>query len=162
MIRPRLSSRLRGSQSHKIPGHSSLILPRSFLEADRCDLDVSRRTLDPRVGRLGRRVFGTTWARAINSFSLARASARLASCVRCIRDVIINTPSSVARLPANARRRRRTSSGSKRDRPASKRSWTAEETLLTFWPPGPDPRTKVVVNSEAGMNIDTFYFQSSP
>ena len=144
------------------PAQSSIARPRSFLEEDRCDFAVSRRTLEPSVGRLGRRVFGTTCALAISAFSRARASARLASCVRCTRDVIINTPSSVARLPANARRRCRTSAGSERDWPASKRSWTAVETLLTFWPPGPEARTKVMVSSESGMNMGKCYFQNSP
>ena len=144
------------------PAQSSFARPRSFLEEDRCDFAVSRRTLEPSVGRLGRRVFGTTCALAISSFSRARASARLASCVRCTRDVMINTPSCVARLPANARRRCRTSAGSERDWPTSKRSWTAVETLLTFWPPGPEARTKVIVSSESGMNMGKCYFQNSP
>lgn len=141
---------------------SSLVRPRNFFEEDRCDFAVSRRTLEASVGRLGRRVFGTTSARAISSFSRARASARLASWVRCTREVMINTPSCVARLPANARRRCRTSAGRERDWPASKRSWTAVETLLTFWPPGPEARTKVIVSSESGMNMGKCYFQNSP
>src|SRR5207302_7757100 len=58
---------------------SSLVGPRNFFEEDRFDFAVSRRTLEASVGRLGRRVFGTTSARAISSFSRARASARLAS-----------------------------------------------------------------------------------
>jgi hypothetical protein len=99
---------------------------------------------------------------AISSFSRARVSARLASCVRCTRDVMINTPSCVARLPDNSRRRCRTSAGSERDWPTSKRSWTAVETLLTFWPPGPEARTKVIVSSESGMNMGKCYFQNSP
>src|SRR5215831_6560571 len=140
---------------------SSFIRPRNFLEEDRCDFAVSRRILEPSVGRLGRRVFGTTSARAISSFSRARASAQLASCVRCAREVMINTPSCVARLPASARSRCRTSSGSERDWPASKRSWTAVETLLTFWPPGPEARTKIMVSSESGMNMGKCYFQNS-
>src|SRR5262245_2256300 len=72
-----------------------------------------------------------------------------------------NTPSCVARLPANARRRCRTWAGSERDWPTSKRSWTAVETLLTFWPPGPEARTKVIVSSESGMNMGKCYFQNS-
>jgi hypothetical protein len=36
------------------------------------------------------------------------------------------------------------------------------ETLLTFWPPGPEPRTKVIVSSESGMNMGKCYFQNSP
>src|ERR1022692_1641182 len=150
-----------GSRKNAYPDQSSFVRPRSFLEADRCDFAVSRRTLEPSVGRLGRRSFGTTSARAISSSSLARASARLASCVRCTREVMINTPSCVARLPANVRRRCRTSSGSERDWPTSKRSWTAVETLLTFWPPGPEARTKVIVSSESGMNMGKCYLQNS-
>src|SRR5258707_1081398 len=46
---------------------SSLVRPRSFLEKERCDFSVSRRTLEPSVGRLGRRVLVTIWARAISS-----------------------------------------------------------------------------------------------
>src|SRR6476646_10103012 len=141
---------------------SSLVRPRNFFAEDRCDFAASRRTLEARVGRLGRRVFGTTSARAISSFSRARASARLASWVRCTREVMINTPSCVARLPANARRRCRTSDGRERDWPTSKRSWTAVETLLTFWPPGPEARTKVIASSESGMNMGKCYFQNSP
>src|SRR5215475_3425255 len=140
---------------------SSLIRPRNFFEEDRCDFAVSRRTLEASVGRLGRRVFGTSSARAISSLSRARASARLASCVRCAREVMTNTPSRVARLPANARRRCRTFAGSERDWPALKRSWTAVETLLTFWPPGPEARTKVMVSSESGMIMGKCYFQNS-
>ena len=51
---------------------------------------------------------------------------------------------------------------SERDWPTSKRSWTAVETLLTFWPPGPEARTKVIVSSESGMNMGKCYFQNSP
>src|SRR5579885_169049 len=142
--------------------HSSLVRPRIFLEDARCDFSVSRRTFDARVGRLARLAFGTTSARATSSFSRARASARLASCVRCTREVMIKTPSCVTRLPANARRRCRTSAGSERDWPTSKRSWTAVETLLTFWPPGPEARTKVIVSSESGMIMGKRYPQNSP
>jgi hypothetical protein len=141
--------------------HSSFVWRRSLFEEDRFDFAVSLRILEPNVGRLGRRVFGTASARAISSSSRARASARLASCVRCWRAVMINTPSCVARLPANARRRCRTSSERARDWPTSKRSWTAVETLLTFWPPGPEARTKVIVSSESGMNMGKRYFQNS-
>src|ERR1700730_13078468 len=72
------------------PAQSSFVRPRSFLDEDRCDFAVSRRTLEPSVGRLGRRVFGTTCARAISSFRRARASARLASFGRFTRDVVSN------------------------------------------------------------------------
>lgn len=132
---------------------SSWVRLRSFFETERCDFSVRRRALEPSVGRLGRRALGTASARAISSSRRARASARLASWVRCSRAVMINTPSRVARFPAKARRRWRTCSGSEGDSPMSKRSWTAVETLLTFWPPGPEARTKVNCSSESGMNM---------
>ncbi len=53
------------------------------------------------------------------------------------------------------------SAGRVRDWPTSNRSWTAVDTLLTFWPPGPEARTKVTVSSESGMNIGKVYFQNS-
>ena len=146
---------------------SSLVRPRNFFEEDRCDFAVSRRTLEPSVGRLGRRVFGTTSARATSSFSRVRASARLAFCARCRpggddQHAVLRG----ATASANARRALLTAveaSGSERDWPRlSKRSWTAVETLLTFWPPGPEARTQVSVSSESGINIGKRYFQNSP
>jgi len=66
---------------------------------------------------------------------------------------MINTPSCVARLPANARRRWRTAAGSDGEWAAFQRNCTAVDTLFTFWPPGPDARTKVSVISESGMTM---------
>jgi len=68
-----------------------------------CDFAVRPTDLEPNVGRLGAAGFGTTCALAISSFSRARASARLASCVRCTRVRDDHTPSCVARLAGNAR-----------------------------------------------------------
>src|SRR3981189_894460 len=51
-------------------------------------------------------------------------------------------PSSVSRRPASARKRDFTGSDSTPVPARSKRSCTADATLLTFWPPGPDPLTK--------------------
>ena len=96
-----------GSISGK--AYSSRGWARCFLAVDRCAFSVNRRTFEPRVGRLGRRRFGTTLARATSSSSRARASARLASCVRCSRATMISTPSCVSRFPASANRRVRTS-----------------------------------------------------
>jgi hypothetical protein len=145
-----------------LKNQSSFGRPRIFFDEDRSDFAVSLRIFEPRVGRLGRRIFGATSARATSSFSRARTSARFASCVRCTRDVRIKTPSCVARFPANARRRCRTSAGSEGDCRISKRNCTAVETLLTFWPPGPDARTKVNVSSESGINMGKCYSKNTP
>src|SRR3954454_10658024 len=60
-------------------------------------------------------------------------------------------PSSVRRRPARARRRDFTASESAAVPARSKRSWTADATLLTFWPPGPEPRTNVSEKSPSGI-----------
>src|SRR6266567_3772351 len=75
------------------------------------------------------------------------ASARLRSWARWVRARMIRTPSLVRRPPASAMRRARTSLASDGERATSKRSCTAEETLLTFCPPGPDASTKLSESS---------------
>src|SRR5580692_6218564 len=60
-------------------------------------------------------------------------------------------PSSVSRRPASPRRRCFTDSDSAVLPSISNRSCTAEETLLTFWPPGPDARTKAYDRSLSGI-----------
>src|SRR5581483_6355987 len=62
-------------------------------------------------------------------------------------------PSSVSRRPASARRRAFTGSVRAVLPARSKRSCTAEATLLTFCPPGPDPRTKDSDKSLSGRTI---------
>src|SRR5882757_6425011 len=62
-------------------------------------------------------------------------------------------PSSVSRRPASARRRAFTGSASTTVPARSKRNWTAEATLLTFWPPGPDPRTNDNEISPSGITM---------
>src|SRR5258708_40137071 len=62
-------------------------------------------------------------------------------------------PSSVSRRPASARRRDFTGSGSTAVPARSKRSCTADATLLTFWPPGPDPLTKDSEISPSGITM---------
>src|SRR5690606_36410911 len=61
------------------------------------------------------------------------------------------TPSRVARAPAWSMRRVFTGSGRDCEAGTSKRSCTAVATLLTFWPPGPELRTKLNSNSESGI-----------
>src|SRR5882757_1205379 len=62
-------------------------------------------------------------------------------------------PSSVRRRPASARRRAFTGSANTVVPARSKRSCTAEATLLTFWPPGPDPRTNDSEISPSGITM---------
>src|SRR5262249_21114740 len=60
-------------------------------------------------------------------------------------------PSSVSRLPARARSRAFTASDTAAVPARAKRSCTADATLLTFCPPGPDPRPQVSDRSVSGM-----------
>src|ERR1700716_1625575 len=62
-------------------------------------------------------------------------------------------PSSVSRRPASARRRAFTGSVSTGVPARSKRNWTAEATLLTFCPPGPDPLTNDNEISLSGITM---------
>ena len=134
-----------------IAPYSSRGRPRNFFASPRSAFAVSRLTFDPNVGLLARRFFGTTSALATNSSSFARAAARFASCVRCSLAVINNTPSCVIRFPANAHSLSFTALGNAPDLPTSNRNSTAVDTLLTFWPPGPDARTNASLSSELGM-----------
>src|SRR6202167_3129667 len=110
-----------------------------------------RLSRDALVGLVGRRGRGAIAARRISSTRRASASTRLSRWVRWRGALITKIPSRVRRLPASRMRRLRTSSGNDGERPASKRSWTALETLLTFWPPGPDARMKLSSISRSSM-----------
>ena len=46
----------------------------------------------------------------------------------------------------------RTSVGSEGEWRTSKRSWTADATLLTFCPPGPEARTKLSESSDSSTD----------
>src|SRR6185295_10588339 len=63
------------------------------------------------------------------------------------------TPSLVSRLPAMRINRRATSFGRDGECRASKRSCTADETLLTFCPPGPEARTNDSESSDSSMEM---------
>src|SRR5262245_21031944 len=104
---------------------------------------------------VGRRGVGLTAACRIISNNRLRASSRLRSWVRCCCATITMTPSFVRRLPARRISRTATSLGNEGEWRASKRSWTADDTLLTFWPPGPDARTKDSASSDSSMEIES-------
>src|SRR5262245_40550097 len=104
---------------------------------------------------VGRRGVGLTAACRIISKSRLRASSRLRSCVRCCCATITMTPSFVRRLPARRISRTATSFGNEEEWRASKRSWTDDDTLLTFWPPGPEARIKDSDSSDSSMEIES-------
>jgi len=106
----------------------------------RFTFEAIRRSFDPVVGLVLRRLFGRTEACASSWRKRSCAASRLADCVRCSRLSIRSTPSPVIRRPASAASRCLTSAGSE-DRAISTRSSTAVDTLFTFWPPGPEALT---------------------
>src|SRR5262245_45763017 len=63
------------------------------------------------------------------------------------------TPSFVRRLPARRISRTATSSGNDEEWRASKRSCTADDTLLTFCPPGPEARINDSDSSDSSIAI---------
>ncbi len=98
-----------------------------------------RLSFEANGGLVRRRGFGFVAALRINSTRRSNASRRFWAWVRCRLASIIKMPSWVIRCPARRVRRFRTSSGS--EEPArSNRNCTAVDTLLTFWPPGPEER----------------------
>src|SRR5580693_2182818 len=68
---------------------------------------------------------------------------------------MMRTPSLVRREPASRIRRWRTSSGSDGECATSKRSCTADDTLLTFCPPGPEASTKLSESSLSSMAMSS-------
>jgi hypothetical protein len=108
--------------------------PRSFFEMSLSSRAATR-------GFVGRRFFGGVAARLTSATSRACAASRFCGWERWTRLSTTSTPSVVTCLPASAISRSFTSGG--RDNlPISTRNSTAVATLLTFWPPGPDARTK--------------------
>lgn len=89
---------------------------------------------------LRRRTFGFLAALWIRSISRCNASSRFLPWVRNRFAVIISSPSSVIRFPANLINRSFTSSGNEGECRTSNRSCTAVATLFTFCPPGPEDR----------------------
>src|SRR5204862_130230 len=143
-------------RSLKIPRDSQsgaeCTLPRSFLTSPRRILPSRRFLCEPRGGRVGLRWRGTTAASATSSCNRASASSRLRSRLRCCCDLMTSTPSRVMRWSREARSRDLTCSGSDEAR-MSKRRCTAEETLLTFWPPAPCARIALSSISDSGIAI---------
>jgi hypothetical protein len=146
----------RTAEPHSLHSSSDGGLLRTSLIRLRRRLASNRRTTDDLVGAVGRRFSGFSAARRTSSRSRSRASSRLRSCVLKRRASMTTTPSEVRRRPASRRSLSLTSSGSEGDRRASKRSWTAVATLLTFCPPGPDARTKVSWISLSSRAISSF------
>ena len=105
-----------------------------------------------RLGDLGwrRTGLGVAACRTMST-NRARASARLLSCSRKRWAVMISTPSRVSRPPRN--RAWRAVSVRLGEARTSKRNCTALDTLLTFWPPGPELRIKLSSSSPSGMTM---------
>ena len=86
--------------------------------------------------------------------SRSMAACRFCSCERYCLASMINVPSEVIRLPASLINRCLTSAGMDGDSWALNRNWTADETLFTFWPPGPGERINTNSISCSSICID--------
>jgi cysteine desulfurase len=126
---------------------------RKPLTFDRRHFVSSRERTAAFDGLVARRRFFFSAAFLISDTRRSRASRRFLSLVRSRRASMTRTPSTVSRLPARCRSRVRTFSGREGEFLTSKRSWTAVETLLTFWPPGPEARTNRMVISRSGIRM---------
>jgi glyoxylase-like metal-dependent hydrolase (beta-lactamase superfamily II) len=140
-----------GSRRASMNQSTPVVLPLNALTAPRRVFSSTRRTWEARVGRVARRRFGRTCAFMSKSVSRARASSRLRGWLAKLWAKMTITPSWVARAPASLTSRIATSFGRLGEPRASNRSSTALATLLTFWPPGPEERTKVSTISVSSM-----------
>jgi len=113
-----------------------MTLPRPALISDFLVLTSNLRCCDPNVGFVGLRGFGMCSASSIISTKRPKASALFISWLRALCALITTTPSLEILLSGNAKSLVFTSAGNC-DANALNLSWTAEDTLLTFCPPGP-------------------------
>jgi len=130
-------------------GGYSLTLARPDFTDDRCALPSRRRCLEPKVGFVGLRRFGTCEACSMASCRRANASDLLLSRLRPPWALMTKTPSPVIRASALARSRSFTAVG-KAEAAMLKRMCTALDTLFTFWPPGPWARMALNSTSDSG------------
>lgn len=129
------------------------IFPRSFFTSLRFFFASTRLRFWFCETRVFTRRLGATSAALIISTNRSRANSRLRAWdrVSCTNNTI--APSAVHLRPANRRRRVFTGPVRAGDRSASNLNSTAVDTLLTFWPPGPDARTKLSVSSQSAISM---------
>ena len=149
-----------GLEAHPTDPQSSPATRRPRFRPDCLRLACRRRSTDPRVGRVARRRLGglATASSIARSFSKQSCEFRGASRKRWL--VTSSSPSLVSRLPYFSKKRSRTASGREGVLRTPHRSVALLFTLLTFCPPGPPLRAKVISNSrQAGMR--TWWFTTS-
>jgi hypothetical protein len=112
---------------------------------------AKRRSLEPRLGLVGRRDGdGGRRASATTAASRARAAFRLRNCARCSDAVIVSTPSTTRLLSRS--RSRSLWSGERMAEPAiSHTSSALESAVFTPCPPGPDDRENRQDSSDSGI-----------
>jgi hypothetical protein len=139
-----------GRSRRRINSHHSGGLRRSALRLAVAFLSVSRRSISPRDGMVGRRVRGGG-ANAPRSTDTRRAAAasRLRSCERCSEAETTSTPS-VSRSPRRDTARSRRNGGIDGLVATSNDNSTLLSVVLTPCPPGPLDRENRHRSSEAG------------
>ena len=99
------------------------------------------------------RILGSTSAARIRASRRPRAARRLPSWLRSLMDLNRMLPSSMSFWPASRRRRFLTFTGRLEFCGSRNLSCAALDTLLTFWPPGPEERMNFHSNSSSGMTM---------
>src|ERR1700723_3111779 len=112
-----------------------------------------RRSLEALVGRVFLRILGSISAARIRASRRSSATRRLASWVRSLMDLKRMVPSSMSFWPARRRRRFLAATGRLAFCGSKNLSCAALDTLLTFWPPGPEERMNFHSNSSSGMTM---------
>src|SRR5258706_9050284 len=112
-----------------------------------------RRSLEPLVGRVFLRIFGSIIAERINASRRSSAARRFCSWLRSLMDLNRMVPSSMSFWPASRRRRFLAAADSEVFCGSKKRNCAALATLLTFCPPGPEERMNFHSNSSSGMTM---------
>jgi len=112
----------------------------------------TRRSWEPFVGLVGFRFFLGTAACWMSSRKRLRASSRLCSWLLNCCALIVTTPSAEIRWSRNWSSASLYDMGSD-EAWTSNRRWTADETLLTCWPPAPWARTAWISISVSGIVI---------
>ena len=112
---------------------------------------VNRRSLEPRLGRVGRRAFGTTRAARTSAAIRSRASCRLSSWLRSSDTDTITSPSRVSFAASFVRSQSRASSVSATEVRTFQRSVTRLSVVLTCCPPGPPDRLVDTASSSPGI-----------
>jgi hypothetical protein len=121
--------------------------------SDKIFLEAKRRSFEALVGRVGTRFLRGRRALVTNRSSRSITAWRFCSCERSLLADRAMAPSSVRYLRRRSMMRFFSISEKADDEAGNHLSWALVEVLLTFWPPGPEARTKSMQISGSGIRL---------